>query len=98
MKIKTSTVLKDLSGKALKNEDGELTLGEVLSNVLLAEKAGGKMKMYVLAEKLFKSKEIDLDEADFSLVKSLVEKSDIYGNLVLGQTLIILEDLKKAVV
>lgn len=95
MKIKTNTTIKDLKGVTLKNEDGEVTLGEVLSNVLLADKSGGKMKMFVLAEKLFKSKEIELDDADFSLIKGSVEKSEIYGNLVLGQTLLILEGIKK---
>jgi hypothetical protein len=95
MIIKTGIVITNLKGEPIKNEDVEIMLGEVLSNILLADKSGGKMKMFVLAEKLFKAKnQIELDKADFALIKTSVEKTEIYGNLINGQALLILEAIK----
>ena len=94
MILKTKTEILNLKGEPIKNEEEILTLGEVLSNILLSDKAGGKMKMFVLADKIFKAKDqIELDKADFALVKGSVEKTEIYGNLVNGQVLLLLEDI-----
>ncbi len=90
MKIKTKEFLKTLEGKSL-----ELTIGEALSNILLSTETGGKMKMFVLAEKVYKDKEVDLDSADLGLVKQSVENTKIYNNLVAGQLLVLLEKADK---
>ncbi len=90
MKIDTKKVLVDLSGKALKNGTEELTLGEAVANILATAKVGGAMKLYSMAQKFYSEDSIDLDTADLALLKSSVEATDIYLNLVKGQILVIL--------
>lgn len=95
MKINTQTPIKTLAGEPIKNgTEGNFTIGLALSNILIENKQGGKMKMFILAQKFFNDKEIDIDEADFNLVKSAVESTENYNNLVNGQILQILSDIK----
>lgn len=90
MIIKTKDKLKDLKGK-----DIDLTIGEAIGNILLAHKAGGKMKMYVLAQKMVKDGKVEVDDADFELIKGAIEVTEAYVNLVSGQLLVLLSELKK---
>ena len=95
MKINLKQVLVNFKNESLKNEKGEeLTIGEALSNVMILAKEGGKMKLFVLAEKFYKEKEIDLDASDLNLVKKAVQASEGYSILVTGQLEKILEELK----
>jgi hypothetical protein len=96
MKINTKKVLNSLKGEPLKNEDKlPLTVGETLSNIMTNYKAGGKMKTYILAKKFMDNDEVDLDEADFSLVKTACEQDESYlSSIVSGQILVYLNELK----
>ena len=95
MKINTKAILTNFEGKPLLNEDKtEVTVGEALSSVLINAKHGGKMKIFVLAEKIYKEPEVEVDTADLSLIKDACEKSEIFTVLVLGQLLKILESIK----
>lgn len=91
MKLNLKESIKSLKGEALKGEDGEFTVGQALANILSNSKAGGKMKLFILAQKCYKDKEIELDSADLSLIKETVKQSDIYNTLVLGQVELYLE-------
>ncbi len=95
MKINTSTIICDLKGKAIKNGAEDFTLGDALSNILVSSKTGGKMKLYVLATKLAQEKTVDVDDADFKMIKDCCEQSEAYTPLISGQLLLLLEDLKK---
>lgn len=97
MKINTKIVLKNLKGEPLKTDsETPLTVGEALSNILLFDKAGGKMKCFILAEKCYKQNAIEIDEADFSLIKDSVGRSEAYpSSIVTGQLLVFLEGLKE---
>jgi hypothetical protein len=95
MKINTKEVLKTFKGEPLKAGDEELTLGMALSNILLGDRAGGKMKLFILAEKFYKEKSVELDTADLAMVKTAVEKTELFNALVTGQILVGLEELKK---
>ena len=95
MKIKTSQALKDLAGKDLKGSDGKaIALGPIISNILLTAKTGGKMKLYELAKNFYAEKDIDLDTTDLNMIKEAVEQTGEYNNLVTGQILIVLANLK----
>jgi hypothetical protein len=87
MKIKTK--LKDLAGKEL-----DLTIGKAISDILLASEAGGKMKLFILAQKFYSDETIDLDKVDLGLVKEAIETSKVYLPLVTGQLLVLLDDIK----
>jgi hypothetical protein len=88
-KIITGDKLKDLSGKEI-----DLTVGTALSNILVSAEAGGKMKMFTLAQRLFNDKAVEVDEADFNLIKTSVESTKTYTILAAGQLLVILENIK----
>lgn len=96
MKIKTKDPIVDLSGKETKGEDGKIfTIGRAISDILLAAKEGGKMKLFVMAQKFHTEKEVELDNADLELIKKSVETSSVYNNLVTGQILVGLSKLKE---
>ncbi|MBU1096834.1 MAG: hypothetical protein KKB34_10165 [Bacteroidetes bacterium] len=91
MQINSKTILKNLIGENLiSGENKPLSLGEALSNILLNDKVGSKMKCYILAEKFFKDNTVEIDEADLSLVKESIQRTELYNNLVNGQLLILI--------
>lgn len=91
MQIKAKATLKNLIGQNLIGEGNKpLTMGEVLSNILLNDRVGSKMKCYILAEKFFKDETVEIDEADLSLVKDSIQRTELYNNLVNGQLLILI--------
>lgn len=97
MKIDLEQPIKTLSGEVYKNVTKDLTLGGVISEALAASETGGKLKMYVLAQEAFKGGEMDVDSADFSLIKTAVETNKSYGNqgnIILGQALEMLNQVK----
>ena len=96
MKIILTQTINDLSGKPLQNNEKKVvTLGEVLSNVVIASEEQGKMKLFLLAKKFFEQESIDLDASDLALVKKVVSNSRTYGGtLVLGQVELLLEGAK----
>ena len=83
--INTRQKLVDLKKKEL-----TFDVGEAIGNILIADKKGGKMKMYVLATKFMEEPEVTLDEADLKMVKSAIESTEIYNSLVAGQLLVML--------
>ena len=93
--IKTKEILKNFKGLDLKNDSNEsITVGEALSNILLSDKVGGKLKCVSLAQRLYNDALLEVDDSDFKLIKESVERNEIYNNLVSGQLLSILEDIK----
>lgn len=95
MKINSKTTLKTLKGEAIKGaQDQDFTLGEAVSNILASTETGGKLKLFILAQKFATEDTIDVDTADLGLIKSSVENSKAYTTLVTGQILQILEEVK----
>lgn len=93
--IKTKEVLVNFQGKDLKTEQGEsLTIGESLSNIILSDEVGGKLKCFSLAQRLYKEPLLEVDESDFKLIEDSVNRTKIYSNIVAGQLLVILGEIK----
>ena len=97
MKINTHKAIKNLDGKEIKDGEKFFTIGKALSEIMVGAELGGKMKCFVLAQKFYNDKEVDLDEADKELVKSTVESTKLYNNLVTGQLLVLLTETPKEV-
>lgn len=95
MKILTKEVLKDLGGKEIKNNENLFTVGEAIANILSGSESGGKMKLYILATKLYQDKEVEVDEADMGVIKMAIESCKTYTPLITGQLLVLLENLKE---
>lgn len=89
--IVIDTVVTNLSGEPLMSDNKALTFGEVIANVLITSQDNSdKMKLYILAQKFYKEKVVELDQSDFNLVKKNIETSKSYSVLVLGQILVML--------
>ena len=100
-KIIINKTFKDLKGQVLKIGDEELTLGKVLSDIVLTphkEKNGFRpLKSLELAKRFYgvdaKNKEVEIDKSDFIQIKELVENNDGYFPIVLAQ---VIEELNKS--
>lgn len=92
MRINTQTVLKNLKGEPLQNEGKDYTLGDALANILSVDQTGGKMKLWLLAQKFSTNKEVELDTADLALVKTAAENTKSFTPLLAGQVLCLLEE------
>lgn len=87
--------LNTLSGLPLKDGAELVTIGKVVANILLASEAGGKMKLYALAQRCYGDDSVELDTADFGMVTREIENTKAYTVLVTGQLLSILSDIKE---
>lgn len=80
MTINNTEIIKTLKGDPYKGDDGDLTVGLALSTVLQYATEGGKYKMGILAEKFYKNAKVEVDDADLSLIRSAVEKTEVFNN------------------
>ena len=96
MIIKSNQILKNLNDKVIKGpENKDFTIGAALSDILLTSKAGGKMKMFVMAQRFFNCEDVEVDVVDLALIKQSIESTELYTNLITGQLLIILDNIEK---
>jgi hypothetical protein len=96
MKLVTKEAIKDLAGKAVKDGEKNFTVGKALSNILLNAKVGGKMKLFILAQKCFQEETLEIDNADLNIIKEAVDAhTDQYNNLVTGQLAVYLDTIKE---
>lgn len=95
MKINTTKKVTLLSGKDIPTEDGALTVGKAVANILSSTRKAGAMKLFVLAQKFYKDATVELDEADLKLVEAEIEKTEVYTTLVTGQLLLVFGELKE---
>ena len=96
MKIDYSKTITTLTGKPYTTEDGNLTLGHVVAEALATDQSGGKMKLFTLAQNAFKGGKSEVDTADLATIKKAVEASKAYNNVILGQALELLENVKES--
>lgn len=105
MKLNTKQVFKTLQGEPLKvvDEKGKpveiLTLGTVLSNIVLAphkDKNGFRpLKAYELAQKFVNQKEMDIDNSELIQLKEIVENNESYMALITAQAILMLNSVKE---
>ena len=94
MKIKTGQKVLTLKGEPYKQGGEELKVGHVIAESLAGDRTGGKMKMYLLAQKAYDEEEMEVDAADLSLIKKSVSECTSYNNVIVGQVLAALEEIK----
>lgn len=99
--IDTKIELKTIQGKVMTVSDTDntpFTLGKGISNILTVPrktKTLDPMKVYILAQKFYNDDVVELDDADFKAVKTIIETNEGYGALLTGQILLILENISK---
>lgn len=94
MKIKTGEKVLTLKGEAYQQNDQDLLVGHVIAEALAGDRTGGKMKMFLLAQKAYSEAELEVDQADMTLIKKSVEECTSYNNVIIGQVLAKLEEVK----
>lgn len=95
IKIDGTQVIRTLKGEPFKDEFGDdLTLGKVVSAILQTNQQGGKMKNFILAQDFYKKDMIEIDIADYGIVKQGIETTNQSNNIVAGQALVLLEEAK----
>lgn len=88
--IKTSTVLNNFKGVPLKNEEIDLTIGEVLSTAL-SGKSSNPTLSWVLGKKFATEKQVELKAEDIVFLKKELETSEMWTAIVVGQVLEMLD-------
>lgn len=87
-KINTKATLTNLDGKEYEDKGEKLTLGTALVAILDAAKIQGRYKIISIIEKLHTQDEVQLDDADFSIVKKAVEETQMFAsNIFVGSIL-----------
>jgi hypothetical protein len=92
MLLNLKTSIKELDGK----DSETLTVGKALANIVLMIKSD-PLRSYLMAQKLYVDNDMELSTADFEWIKTAVTEhgKEVYGNnLVIGQLLLILSELK----
>lgn len=96
MKIQANKPMKNYDGKDLMESEKEvLTIGHAISAILSSAEQGGKMKIFVLAQKFFTEKEVEIDNADVDLIEKIIEASKGFKAVVTGQLLLMFSELKE---
>lgn len=92
MLIKVNTVLKNMDGQVMKDNDGQgnaidATVKLAMVNAVLSpvqnEKGIDKLKKYELARKIHQADKVDLNEDDIKLIKERV--GEIFPPIIVGQ-------------
>lgn len=95
IKIDGTTILRTLKGEPFKDEDqNDLTLGKLIAAILQTNTQGGKMKNFVLAQEFYKKDVVEIDIADFGIIKQALEITTQSNNIVIGQGLVVLDEMK----
>ncbi len=94
MKIETGKIINNLKKEPYKDGDINLTVGMVIAEALAGDRTGGKMKLFLLAQKAFDNETIEVDAADLGLIKHAVEQCVSYNNVIVGQALAAIEEAK----
>lgn len=95
MQIDLKQPISTLAGEPYKTAEGsELTLGNVIAESLATDTTEGKMKLYILAQKAYSEKTMEVDTADLALIKRAIQTNKSYNALILGQAELKLEEIK----
>lgn len=85
-KINAIAPILTLKGGVIKNGEEVLTVGECISTILLNDPGKtNRMKMYNLAQKFYNDEFVTLDSADKEMIRSSIDSTAAYNNLVVGQ-------------
>jgi hypothetical protein len=83
MKINFDFYITDLKGDAII----EFNVAEVVANTIAGSNIGSPIKMMDIAMTIFKTKEVELNEADANSIKSIIESAPNLSNLSKAQIL-----------
>lgn len=70
-------------------------MGKILADQLVISTKGNALKYWEMALKLHRGEEVDLDQADQTMVKDFIEKHESLPNLTKAQLLLVFIDTEK---
>jgi hypothetical protein len=94
MKYNAKKEIVDFDGNKIVINEKIQTHGMFIANSLVGHKSNDALKCYILAQKFYQDQTVEVDMADVVLIKNALKASTL-NNLVQGQILIELEDLKE---
>ena len=98
MQIKCLQPILGLNGQPIKDATGkEITIGFVLSNILLMAKSSrwSKAQIFSMSMKFFNDRLVDVDNANLIDIKKMVEDDESFDSAIFaGRTLEYLSGLK----
>ena len=77
-------------------DEAPFTIGKCVANVIAAnkDKKLDHFRAYELGLQFYNQEEIEVLEPDFNVIKEMLEKSQMYSSMFLGQAIKGLEDAK----
>ena len=91
MKVNLNKPMRSLDGSDHQSE----TLGKVLATYIVSQSKGDALKMYSWAMKLYEGKELELDKADFIVLRRFVEDNEQLYIISKAQILEVLGEFKE---
>ncbi len=87
LKIKCDAGLVNFKGKALKNEEQDITVGEVISSVL-ASQTDNPTLGWILGKKFATEKEVEIKAEEVVFIKKCLTTQKVgWNSIVIGQIL-----------
>lgn len=75
-KVNLSGKMKTLNGTVIKDPKGEISMNELVADFLVGSKGSeGAMRKMNLAQAIYNNGDLELEDADFKIVKKAVEES-----------------------
>jgi hypothetical protein len=84
--------LVGLDGQPIKDADGPISLGKLLSGQLAFTNKGDALKLFTWAQKLYKDEPLDLDPSDASTLKEFIKSNEQLTVLAKAQLLEVFKD------
>jgi len=95
IKINVKKPINDLGGKQIVDGGQKITAGHVIAKIVDDPKPGKQLnhiKAGLIAQEMYRNEEVELDEADFRVVKDMVTEFDGFSSSIIYQTLCVLEE------
>lgn len=91
MKLDFNQPIVGLDGTVIEGSN----MGKILADQLVISTKGNALKYWEMALKLHRGEEVDLDQADQTMVKDFIEKHESLPNLTKAQLLLVFIDTEK---
>jgi hypothetical protein len=97
MKLNFNFPVLDVKKQPVSDEKGKaVNIAMILANTMInpSVKVGDSLKKQVLAWKIAEEKEIEIDDADFTLIREIINLKDVFAPSVQAQLLLYIDSIK----
>ena len=90
--LEFNSPLKGLDGQPIKDAEGPISLGKLLSGRLAFSNKGDALKLFTWAQKLYNDQPLDLDKSDEGTLKEFIKNDEQLTVLAKAQLLEVFKD------